>query len=276
MVIDQEFNPSVEMMVNDFDDERTLDEEEALEVTEDPATELSNLQREGDMPLEELLAMYGYGEQCAGGGEGPSSNSSSEEGGTGLRELYTSPQQAVAPREEEDGDYSPPDDEDWRKTIMVGADYQAGIPEGLCRYGDALPYENEDKLLWEPGKLGEREVEEFLVRAQEPLVNNNSVGAIPTGSHTRDDEQALYLLLQCGYNVEEALRRRRMNVIPPTDTMSLWSEEECRNFENGLRSYGKDFHLIQQNKVSGKNAIFYQIKFNIIYYYIALIHIISL
>lgn len=34
------------------------------------------------------------------------------------------------------------------------------------------------------------------------------------------------------------------------DPMSLWSEEECRNFENGLRTYGKDFYLIQQNKVS--------------------------
>jgi len=31
--------------------------------------------------------------------------------------------------------------------------------------------------------------------------------------------------------------------------MSLWSEEECRNFENGLRTYGKDFFQIQQNKV---------------------------
>ena len=31
--------------------------------------------------------------------------------------------------------------------------------------------------------------------------------------------------------------------------MSLWSEEECRNFENGLRIYGKDFFQIQQNKV---------------------------
>ena len=27
----------------------------------------------------------------------------------------------------------------------------------------------------------------------------------------RDDEQALLLLLQCGYSVEEALRRKRMN-----------------------------------------------------------------
>jgi len=31
--------------------------------------------------------------------------------------------------------------------------------------------------------------------------------------------------------------------------MSLWSEEECRNFENGLRTYGKDFFQIQENKV---------------------------
>ena len=33
------------------------------------------------------------------------------------------------------------------------------------------------------------------------------------------------------------------------DPMSLWSEEECRNFESGLRHYGKDFYLVQQNKV---------------------------
>jgi len=31
--------------------------------------------------------------------------------------------------------------------------------------------------------------------------------------------------------------------------MSLWSEDECRNFENGLRTYGKDFFQIQVNRV---------------------------
>ncbi|XP_022257587.1 mesoderm induction early response protein 1-like [Limulus polyphemus] len=36
--------------------------------------------------------------------------------------------------------------------------------------------------------------------------------------------------------------------------MSLWSEEECRSFENGLRTYGKDFHLIQQNKVRTRSV----------------------
>lgn len=130
---------------------------------------------------------------------------------------------------------------------MVGNDYQAGIPEGLCSYDDALPYENEDKLLWDPHPLAEQQTEDFLWRA---AVAGTGVSAIPKGCQLKDDEQALFLLLQCGHNVEEALRRRRINSTPSSDTMSLWSEEECRNFENGLRSYGKDFHMIQQNKVS--------------------------
>lgn len=127
---------------------------------------------------------------------------------------------------------------------MVGSDYQASIPEGLCSYDDALPYENEDKLLWDPNLLPEKETEEYLKRANQP-----PPGQLPLGSDLRDDEQALFMLLQCGHNIEEALRRRRINSTPSADTMSLWSEEECRNFENGLRSYGKDFHMIQQNKV---------------------------
>ncbi|XP_071449686.1 mesoderm induction early response protein 1-like [Hetaerina americana] len=161
--------------------------------------------------------------------------------------------------EEEDRDdsyyYNPDEDDEWRKTIMVGSDYQAHIPEGLCKYGDALPYENEDKLLWDPKSFKEAEFEKFLTKAQEHRVNNSQgIPYIPTGVPIRDDEQALYLLLQCGYNFEEALRRQRMNVVPPTNTMSLWSEEECRNFENGLRTYGKNFHLIHQNKVRTRSV----------------------
>lgn len=32
--------------------------------------------------------------------------------------------------------------------------------------------------------------------------------------------------------------------------MTAWTEEECRNFEHALMLFGKDFHLIQKNKVS--------------------------
>lgn len=44
---DNLFDPSVDMLVNDFDDERTLEEEEALAAGEsqDPVAELSNLQK---------------------------------------------------------------------------------------------------------------------------------------------------------------------------------------------------------------------------------------
>ena len=54
--------------------------------------------------------------------------------------------------------------------------------------------------------------------------------------------------------MEEALQRKRMNAVPPADTMSLWSEEECRAFETGLRVYGKDFYNIQNQKV-GTRAV---------------------
>lgn len=33
------------------------------------------------------------------------------------------------------------------------------------------------------------------------------------------------------------------------DGFCAWSEEECRNFEHGFRVHGKNFHLIQANKV---------------------------
>lgn len=127
---------------------------------------------------------------------------------------------------------------------MVGSDYQAQIPDGLCHYDDALPYENEDKLLWDPNLLFCDDIEDFLKRAS--LITKP---ALPMGAHLRDDEQALFLLQQCGHNIDEALRRLRMNITPTAETMSLWSEEECRNFESGVRTFGKNFHLIQQNKV---------------------------
>ncbi|XP_050463533.1 mesoderm induction early response protein 1 isoform X3 [Cataglyphis hispanica] len=402
---DYDMGPATEMMVNDFDDERTLDEEEALEGSEDSHNELSNLQKEGDMPLKDLLAMYGYGdpstensnssdhmllpsgsgdpeteerysdkgdndadddddddeadaasnepdlkqfytemlvkgkdkasslsgstmksnnsdgvgsrdnrkrridddedddedaeaEECSmtgtrsgngkktrssptivnanavtcdgivnlgtasaadsiveessasGAIDGPEDRIVSAGIGSGSSRLLRSVSRPQSEEEEDDCDYSP-DEEEWKKTIMVGTDYQAAIPEGLCRYDDALPYENEDKMLWDPSHISEEDTEEFLERAQLPVVKG---GSLPAGSHIRDDEQALYLLLQCGYNLDEALRRRRMNVLPPTDAVSLWSEEECHNFESGLRTYGKDFHLIQKNKVRTRSV----------------------
>ncbi|KAL3868792.1 hypothetical protein ACJMK2_041552 [Sinanodonta woodiana] len=304
---DKDFDPSAEMLIHDYDDERTLEEEEQLS-GEDASAEIDALEKEGEMPIEELLAVYGYsgnggvgGESSSGSGsiesQGNDTRSSSEEEilsnhdltldkdeiardllqnsdqdedkETSVHDLLNSVSSSHTARllrsssqpgsedesSEDDEDYEPVENVDWKKTIQVGHSYQAVVPEGLCSYGDAPAYENEDRLLWDPCKLDDIVVEKYLEEVQtQALKNAVGVDAVPTGAHIRDDEQALYLLLQCGHNVEEALRRRKMQAVPPTDPMSLWSEEECRNFENGLRIYGKDFYLIQQNKVKTRSV----------------------
>lgn len=344
---EKEFEPTIDMIMNDFDDERTMEEEEALEA-EDEADELSALEQEQDMPLEELLKLYNYG----GANSGPPEPSAPSESGASKKSGGAPSQERLRdvrpdkmrqdkngvvgsktknpenPDDKPDQDFDPDDTADgssksgekrrnsdsptpqsggnqpskksrselarfyeatvegralrstsggqggedvedeeseaedsdhegrdysWKKTIMIGPTYQASVPADLCYYDDTLPYENEDKKLWDPSSLPHDSVEDYLAKSEESL-QPTGVTSLPLGAHIRDDEQALFLLLQCGYNCEEALRRRRMNAIPPADTMSLWSEEECRAFELGLRLYGKDFHMIQQQKVRTRSV----------------------
>lgn len=172
--------------------------------------------------------------------------------------------------DDEDCDYEEGDDEpdeagDWRRSIQVGPEYQAVIPESLSVYDDVPAYENEDTILWEPSKLSEEEVEQYLKVVK---VNSADYGppelddkpsalnaapdlTLPSDFSIRDDEQALYILLQAGHKTDEALRRRKMqsSKIGLFESMTSWSEEETREFEDGLRSFGKDFHAIQKNKV---------------------------
>ena len=88
------------------------------------------------------------------------------------------------------------DDEDlegrdysWKKTIMIGPSFQASVPHGLSSYeGHTLPYENEDRLLWDPKRLDPGEVEDYLVKHQEAK-ESHGAAVLPIGQHTRDDEQ---------------------------------------------------------------------------------------
>jgi len=252
------------------------------------------LEKEQDMPIEELMRLYGYNKPAVPGD--PEKKEEAEPAKTDQEELaagketredkstFASPSPAKKPRselarfyeasvegrslrssagvqEEEEEEESEEEQEEgkdfsWKKTIMIGPSYQASVPAGLCDYDDTLPYENEDKLLWDPTRLSEEVAKEYLAKSAETLGSNLALGvhSIPNGNHIRDDEQALFLLLQCGFSIEEALRRKRMNAVPPADTMSLWSEEECRAFETGLRVYGKNFYNIQNQKV-GTRAV---------------------
>lgn len=334
-VKDDLFEPTVDMLVNDFDEEQTLEEEEALAAKDghDPGVELSDLQRESEMPLEELLKLYGCG-------SAPSTSTSTSSASTSrkrrkrheekspqppkqskkqevITEVTENVQQTATPTttkavveegtvddspdedtattttnnmentslnddetnceeeemeepselkklynadgelkldatfsDEEDLDYVP-EEEEGKKTIMVGADYQALIPEGLLKYDDALPYENEDKLMWDPSKICDNTLEEYLNKFSS---SSNGAPSSTGKKYSRDDEQALLLLLQCGNNCEEAIRRRRLGAMQPTNTMSIWSEEESLNFENGIKIFGKCFHEIQSSKVKTRSV----------------------
>ncbi|XP_064031032.1 mesoderm induction early response protein 2 isoform X2 [Pogoniulus pusillus] len=176
-----------------------------------------------------------------------------------------------------------------KKEIMVGPQYQAAVPIlHLSRHGEKA-YENEDQLLWDPNILPEREVEEFLYRAVKRRWDELSSSSLPEGEMVKDNEQALYELVKCNFNAEEALRRLRFNVkvirgenpstfglhskpqgrgdtliwilcispfifLSAVDELCAWSEEECRNFEHGFRVHGKNFHLIQANKVRTRSV----------------------
>ncbi|KAG9488459.1 hypothetical protein GDO78_007976 [Eleutherodactylus coqui] len=48
------------MLVHDYDDERTLEEEEMKEDSKNYSSEIEDLEKEGNMPLEDLLAIYVY------------------------------------------------------------------------------------------------------------------------------------------------------------------------------------------------------------------------
>ncbi|XP_019734593.1 mesoderm induction early response protein 1b isoform X1 [Hippocampus comes] len=310
--IDHDFDPSADMLVHDFDDERTMEEEEMLEAADEAnANEIEDLAREGEMPIHELLNLYGYGgaspvdedeeedeeqeeeddeededdeldndESSRGTGElkrnedeGVKSSTAQEdeaplttEGrtrsvrGLGTSELirpqkhkYFESNNDAEEESEEDEDYVP--SEDWKKEIMVGSMYQAETPTGLCKYKDnEKVYENDDQLLWNPECLPENKVVAFLTEASRRTGEEKGVDAIPEGSHIKDNEQALYELVKCDFDTEEALRRLRFNVKAAREELSVWTEEECRNFEQGLKTYGKDFHLIQANKVRTRSV----------------------
>jgi hypothetical protein len=54
---------------------QTLDEEEALSRGSSNENELDDLEKQGDMPLEDLLAMYGYGPTSKGASPGQTKGS---------------------------------------------------------------------------------------------------------------------------------------------------------------------------------------------------------
>jgi len=167
-----------------------------------------------------------------------------------------------------EGDFEDDETPDWRRSINVGEEYQAVVPEGLDRYDDVPAYENEDKIVWDPNRLPDDEVEKYLnaVRETETTTqissrsseSSSNDSCLTRSGYVPDNEQALLLLHQCGHKPDEAVRRRMRMQSPQHSNIfeesTQWSEEECVNFEAGLKEYNKDFHLIQKNMVPTRSV----------------------
>ncbi|KAI1882612.1 hypothetical protein AGOR_G00236680 [Albula goreensis] len=238
------------------------------------------------MPLKELLALYGYevSDQISRGRGDPPALPANLPGMTldkdritqdlcsGKGEELQSPSDDLIPSttshishlfrrhlqapcstsSDEDSEGGSAASSEGRKDIMVGSQYQAAVPPlSPYSYHDRAS-ECEGQLLWAPGVLSGEAVERFLLRAQ----RSGEVGGETSspGRIIRDSEQALYELVKCSFDTEEALRRLRFNVKVFREELCAWSEEECRNFEHGYRVHGKNFHLIQANKVRTRSV----------------------
>ncbi|XP_030625195.1 mesoderm induction early response protein 3a [Chanos chanos] len=279
------------MLVHDFDDERTLEEEEMREGESNVSSEIADLEKEGTMPLEELLAMYRYeGSVDAVGGSSADSSSveltdefpdmtldkeeiakdllsgddeETQSSADDLTPSVTSHEttdffpRTLRSNTVYDGDKESEgeDDvnpEDSRKEIMVGSEYQAVIPSLSCYSDEEKVYEDEDQLLWKPDVLPESKVKDYLQEAL--LTGLDAKREDVEGCLVRDNEQVLYELLRSNYSIPEALGRYRSNEKSSKDEMLPWSEEECRNFEHALLLYEKNFHLIQKHKVNTRTV----------------------
>ncbi|ETE66224.1 Mesoderm induction early response protein 2, partial [Ophiophagus hannah] len=247
-------NYGVQEKAEEADEEPDHAEEKAKPLEE--IEKSFNAAQNSEMPFEELLALYGYEASDAISEQESQSNDTTPN----LPDMTLDKEQIakdLLSGEEEEETQSSADDLT-PSEIMVGPQYQAVVPLlHLNRQGEKV-YENDDQLLWDPNILPEREVEEFLFRAIKRRWDEVSNARLPEGEMVKDNEQALYELVKCNFNAEEALRRLRFNVKVIRDELCAWSEEECRNFEHGFRVHGKNFHLIQANKKSERYDYFTQ------------------
>ncbi|XP_057298821.1 mesoderm induction early response protein 1-like isoform X1 [Hydractinia symbiolongicarpus] len=270
---DHDFAVTAEMMVDGEDYENTLDEEEEMD-DEDGEDELADLQKEGEMPIEELLAMY-YGNSTEASEVAPQENVTDNSPKSEGINTTSNPLNNETQDENKDNEIDPffnqritrglaalnsqyfeedfssdedyqPTPEDWKKEIQLGKEYQAVVQDTTAPYEpNEKTCDMDDKLLWRPGIVSKNQLQQYL-----NIVYKLTDANTQTADH--DDEQALYTLLQMK-DVEKALGRRQEQERQPPD-VSLWSEEECQNFEQGLRVFGKDFRLIQKNKVQTRTV----------------------
>uniref|UniRef100_A0A4W3HGF0 MIER family member 2 n=1 Tax=Callorhinchus milii TaxID=7868 RepID=A0A4W3HGF0_CALMI len=254
-----------EILSHDYSPRREVESPESHKSFED-------LERDSDMPLEELLALYGY-EASDPISEHESEGSSPSELADNLPDMTLDKEQIakdLLSGEEEEETQSSADD----LTPSVTSHDASDLFRHPLRYEDedteeddsilandckkvsvylrarphlysALPriYDNDDQLLWDPYVLPEKQVEEFLHKALKRMREEKTHESLLEGALVKNSEQALYELVKCNFNVEEALRRLRFNVKVVRRKqpfhLGVWSPLYLRSLNVRTRSVGE-------------------------------------
>eukprot|EP00731_Ephydatia_muelleri_P018255 Em0011g295a len=127
---------------------------------------------------------------------------------------------------------------DWKRDVKVGPDHQAEVsvlpthsPYSYDTYGD--------KVVWKPDGIDENEVSRYLAEVAEQIT-----GHPPPTANPHDDERALEILQRFHHDTQHALKWIRTKGLP--GGTAPWTEEECKRFEAGLRTVGKDFNALSK------------------------------
>ncbi|XP_065833939.1 mesoderm induction early response protein 1-like isoform X2 [Oscarella lobularis] len=286
-VDDGDFELTAEMMIQDeLDDETSLLEEEGMENDEAVQEEVSALEKESEMPLEELLAMYGGAanqnaaiEEQKGAEE--EKEKEKEDENVSVRLITENGNDDRGPRRggwmtsqllesarggSGDVDRESSSDEEyvsldkWRKEIQIGEEYQAVIPNTPdTTYVEPVSAMN-DKLLWDGNRVDSKEVDSYLaLTVWNSPDENEGIDALPLVAENGDSESALYLLKECDYNVHKAIqaavgRESVAGLESSSSEKEPWTEDDCRSFEIGMQLYGKNFPAIQKNRFPNRTV----------------------
>ncbi|GIY42485.1 mesoderm induction early response protein 1 [Caerostris darwini] len=93
--------------------------------------------------------------------------------------------------------------------------------------------ENKDEDMWNPVKLSEEEVDDYLDSMRQLVPN------------VRSEAELLKLLHDTNYDKKKALLGYE-SLLTKENGSKTWSGEECTIFEKGLEKHGKDFKSIQK------------------------------
>ncbi|CAF1996496.1 unnamed protein product [Rotaria magnacalcarata] len=241
---------------NGYEDE----EEEELSVTDDEQNELSDLQVDANMPLDELFKLYSNNvptinndvvqddEESYSSSDVEDEDDDEDEDNRRHRSLHINGE--LLPENDDDDDdtddslYEP----DIAKPIHVGDEYQVEI-KSKAEYDSSNERDDDrevpvDELLWSSSSVNDSEnenIDEYLkiIRSEYPA---------------SDDEISLQILLNCHLNTELALMKFRQLATKTIYSYTAWPLTEIQKFEEGLREYGKNFFEISTYKCTNRSV----------------------